>query len=270
MKCAAAHEGFISLHGEATSLRSNFILRKQYFILPVLPLLWWYTRNKSSPLEVCIIKHFKTKDPCLSGLPGRFRTSLQRIPKDQRPQHCYTTAAAMPLRRFPMAKALIEYSLTLEGTWLDKMRAHANLADLYEKQADYQNALDHYRLALEAVPAEQQDRYSPDSAARMLVCQLHLDEFRYSGELRRLYDEAQKLDEFSRSFLKCRFYLTVARSILAAEDGDTEAARAASEQAAAMLRPGTVGPLTALLKRKGYRESTGATKQARAFLNRSF
>ena len=35
-----------------------------------------------------------------------------------------------------------------------------------------------------------------------------------------------------------------------------------------MLRPGFEGPLTALLKRKHYTESTGATREARAFLKR--
>lgn len=36
----------------------------------------------------------------------------------------------------------------------------------------------------------------------------------------------------------------------------------------ALLRPGYRGPLTALLRRKGYRESTGATTQAHAFLKK--
>ena len=203
---------------------------------------------------------------CTPELLEQFRTALRRAPQNMRPQHCFTTAAAMPQRCFPMAKELIEYSLTLEVTWLDRMRAHNTLADLCEKQGDYPNAKTHYRLALDAVAPEQQDRYAADSASRMLVCQLHLDDFAYSDELRRLYEEAQKLDAFSRSFLKCRFYLSIAQAILAAEDGDNVTARSASEKAAAMLRPGTAGPLTALLKHKGYQESTGATKEARAFL----
>lgn len=82
-------------------------------------------------------------------IPSKFHRALLRLPEAQRPQHCYTTAAAMPLRKFPLAKELIEYSLELEGSWLDRMRAHSNLADLYERQGDYAAALQSYRLALE-------------------------------------------------------------------------------------------------------------------------
>ena len=205
---------------------------------------------------------------CTPALMEQFRTALSRTSKKLCPQHCYTTAASMPLWQFPMAKELIEYSLELEGTWLDRMRAHAALADLYERQADCQNAKNHYQLALDAVIPEQRERYAPDFASRMLVCQLHLDRFTYSDDLRRLYDQAQKLDEFSRSFLKCRFYLSLAEIILRRRDGDLPAARASWDRAAAMLRPGHEGPITALLRRKGHIESTGATKEARTFLKK--
>ena len=201
-------------------------------------------------------------------IPSKFHRALARLPQAQRPQHCYTTAAAMPLRKFPLAKALIEYSLELEGSWLDRMRAHSNLADLYERQGEYTAALESYRLALEAVPAELQAKYTADTASRMLVCRLHADDFAYSDDLRRLYEQASELDEFSRSFQKCLFYMSLARILLGLHDGDLPTARAAYAQAAAMLRPGYKGPLTALLRRKGYRESTGATTQARAFLNK--
>lgn len=201
-------------------------------------------------------------------IPSKFHRALLRLPEAERPQHCYTTAAAMPLRKFPLAKELIEYSLELEGSWLDRMRAHSNLADLYERQGDYAAALQSYRLALEAVPAELQAKYTADTASRMLVCRLHVDDFAYSDDLRRLYEQASELDEFSRSFQKCLFYMSLARIVLSFHDGDLPTARAVYEQAAAMLRPGHRGPLTALLRRKGYQESTGATGQARAFLKR--
>lgn len=220
-------------------------------------------------MKLSEIEEALTAGKCTPELMEQFRTALRRSPASMRPQHCYTTAAAMPLRQFSTAKELIEYSLTLEGTWTDRMRAHATLADLYEKQADYPNALDHYQLALDAMPAERKPDYTADSAARMLVCRLHLDGFTYSDDLRRLYAEAQGLDEFSRSFQKCRFYLSLAQIVLSVEDGDTAAARTACDRARAMLRPGAKGPLTALLKRKGYHESAGATKQARAFLRKA-
>lgn len=206
---------------------------------------------------------------CSPALLDQFKTALRRAPKSMRPQHCLTTAAAMPGWCFPMARELLEYSLTLEGTWLDRMRAHHNLADIYEKRADCENAKAHYQLALDAVDPAQRAHYTADYAARMLVCQLHLDGFTYSEELRRLYHQAQELDDFSRSFQKCLFYLSLAEIVIHRNDGDLPAARAAYTRAGAMLRPNYDGPLTVLLKRKGYIESIGATKEALAFLKRA-
>lgn len=219
-------------------------------------------------MKLSEIEEAITLGKCTPELLEQFKAALRRAPKNMRPQHCYTTAAAMPAWCFPMAVELLQYSLTLEGTWLDRMRAHNNLADLHEKHADYEQAKAHYRLALDAVPPAQKPAYSPDAAARMLVCQLHLNRFAYSDELRRLYSESQRLDDFSRSFQKYRFYLSLAQLLISLHDGDLPAARTAHKTAMAILRPSSVGPLTALLKRKSYIESAGATPEARKFLKR--
>lgn len=214
------------------------------------------------------IEEALTLGKCTPELLEQFKAALRRAPKGMRPQHCYTVAAAMPLWQFPMAVELLEYSLELEGTWIDQMRAHNNLADLYERRADYAQAKDHYRLALDAVPSEQKPTYAPDAAARILVCQLHLNGFTYSDELRHLYEQSLKLDDFSRAFQKCRFYLSLAQILISLHDDDLSAARAAYTLAISILRPGSEGPLTALLKRKHYIESAGATPEALAFLKR--
>ena len=219
-------------------------------------------------MKLSEIEEAITSGKCTPELLERFKAALSRAPKKMRPQHCYTTAAAMPEWCFPMAVELLEYSLELEGTWLDRMRSHNNLAALYERHADYAQAKDHYRLALDAMPPERKLDYASDAASRMLVCQLHLDGFTYSDDLRRLYTEAQKLDDFSRSFQKCLFYLTLAEILIRQKDGDLPAARSAFEAANAMLHPSYEGPLTALLKRKNYIESAGATREALAFLKR--
>ena len=205
---------------------------------------------------------------CAPDMLDQFKAALRRAPTNMRPQHCYTVAAQMPQRCFPTAIELIEYGLTLEGTWLDQMRAYANLAGLYEKRADYQYAKTYYQLALDTVEADRRSTYAPDFAARMLVCQLHMDGFSYSDEVRRLYEEAQKLNDFSRSFQKNLFYCALAEIILSRRDGDLPAAREACVRARAMLRPDFEGPLTALLRRNHYTESTGAIREARAFLRR--
>ena len=60
--------------------------------------------------------------------------------------------------------------------------------------------------------------------------------------------------------------MSLARIVLSLHDGDLLTARSAYDQAAAMLRPGHEGPITALLRRKGHLESTGATAETQAFL----
>ena len=219
-------------------------------------------------MKLSEIEEALTLGKCTPELLEQFKAALRRAPKGMRPQHCYTVAAAMPLWQFPMAVELLEYSLELEGTWIDKMRVHNNLADLYERHADYVQAKNHYRLAQDAVPPEQKSAYAPDAASRMLVCQLHLDGFSCSEELRHLYEQSQKLDDFSRAFQKCRFYLSLAQILISLHDDDLPAARAAYELAKSILRPGSEGPLIALLKRKKYIESAGATQEALAFLKR--
>lgn len=70
-----------------------------------------------------------------------FKTALKQVPKANRCQHCYTTAAAMPPRCYKQAIAMIQYGLDEHcGSWVDRMRSHYNMAIILESHGDYVGA----------------------------------------------------------------------------------------------------------------------------------
>lgn len=219
-------------------------------------------------MKLSEIEEALTLGKCTPELLEQFKSALRHSPKSLRAQHCYTTAVAMPAECFQQAVELIEYALEQSESWSDEMRAYHNLAIIHEKIGDYGKAINCYKFALAVIDPARVNDYSADYAFRMLVCLLHKDNFRYTAFLRRLYEESQELDEFSRSFQKCLFYLSLAEIVIHRHNGNIPAARAAYDKANSLLRPDYAGPLSALLQRKKYIESAGATPEARAFLKR--
>ena len=65
------------------------------------------------------------------------------------------------------------------------------------------------------------------------------------------------------------FYRFLAEVIIFRKQGEMEKAKVSYYSANEMLKPGFVGSLTNHLKRKGYPDTTGATKEATAFLKKA-
>lgn len=206
---------------------------------------------------------------CSPEMMEEFRTALKRVPKKCRAQHCYTLAVSLPSRYYKEAIGLIEYGLTQNcDHWVDRMRSYDNMGIILELHEDFAGAKDAYRKALEAVAPDRQERYAPHYAAHVLRMELHIQNFEYSEELERCYRTAMESDDISRAFLKSRFYAALAKIVICRHHGDQEGAAKAIAEANEMLHPSYSGSLTELLKRKGFHESTGATKYAEAFLRR--
>ena len=195
-----------------------------------------------------------------------FKTALKRVPKAYRCQHCYTTAAAIPPRCYKQAIAMIQYGLDEHcGSWVDRMRSHDNMAIILENHGDYVGALKSYQDALVSIESDKQCSYDSEYAAHMMRAELHITDFKYSEDLLSYYNIAIQADSFSHAFQKKAFYRSVAEIIIFREQGDLTNANKAFETANEMLHPNYIGPLTQLLKRKGFSETTGATKEAMAF-----
>ncbi len=206
---------------------------------------------------------------CSAEMLDLFKMALKRVPKSNRCQHCYTTAASMPSRYNKQAISLIKYGLTEHcDDWVDRMRSYHNLAIILENCEDYVGAKMAYRDALESIESEQRDNYNSEYAAHMMRTEMHISNFEYTDALENYYSKAVKADEFSQAFQKKKFYRLLAEIIIQNKRNDYKGANEAFLAANAMLRPGFVGPITLLLKRKGGIESTGAAKPALNFLRR--
>ncbi|MEE0266263.1 MAG: tetratricopeptide repeat protein [Acutalibacteraceae bacterium] len=221
-------------------------------------------------MKISEIEKMLTNGDCSDELLRQFKTALNRVPASHRCQHCYTTAVGMNLKFSNQAVALIEYGLGFCDSWSDKMLAYYNMAVIYERCSDYENALLCYKQALSAVPIDSSGSpnkaYAPEYAFHMLRVQMLMNGFEYSDDLRYYYELSNQADEFSKSFLNKTFYRKLAEIIILDHDGKTDEMKTAIKKADEMLQPDFAGPLYSLLKRKRYTETTGATKEALKFL----
>lgn len=206
---------------------------------------------------------------CSEQMLDLFKTALKRVPKSGRCQHCYTTAASMPSRFHLQAISLIQYGLTQHcDSWFDRMRSYHNIAIILERDGDYAGAKQAYREALESIESDKRSGYHSEYAAHMMRTEMHISNFEYTDDLENYYNTAIQADEFSQAFQNKKFYRLLAEIIIFSNGNDLASAKEAFDAANDMLQPSFVGPVTLLLKRKGFIESTGATKAALAFLHR--
>lgn len=207
------------------------------------------------------------KGDCSEETLNLFKMALKRVPKSGRCQHCYTTALSMPSRFHNKAILLIQYGLTEHcDSWFDRMRSYHNIAIILERNEDYIGAKQAYHEALESIEPDKRSDYHSEYAAHMMRTEMHISNFEYTDDLEYYYNITDQADEFSQAFQKKKFYRLLAEIIIFREHNDLAKAKNAFTAANDMLRPGFTGPLTLLLKRKGFIESAGATKPALGFL----
>ena len=207
---------------------------------------------------------------CSEGTIELFKAALKRVPKYNRCQHCYTTAAAIPPRFYKQAITMIQYGLDEHcNDWVDRMRSYHNMAIILEKSGDYIGALKSYKDALSSIAPDKQFSYSSEYAAHMMRAEMHITDFNYSEDLFNYYSIAIQADSFNQAFQMKVFYRSIAEIIIFTKQGDLTSAQRAFETANEMLCPNYIGPLTQLLKRHGFMEATGATKEAIEFLKRT-
>ncbi len=199
-----------------------------------------------------------------------FKSALKRVPKSYRCQHCYTTAASMPPYYHKQAIEMIEYGLREYcNDWLDSMRSYHNIASILESNKDYIGAKKSYIEALYSIDPDLRSDYDSEYASHIMRMEMHISNFEYTDDLENYYNIAIQDDEFSQAFQIKRFYRLLAEIIILSKCGDKVSAKITIIEAKKMLRPSFIGPLTQLLARKGFIETSGATKEAIAFLRRA-
>lgn len=196
-----------------------------------------------------------------------FKTALKRSPKTHRCQHCYTTAAGFKPEHYLQGIELIQYGLDqCCNGWFDKLHAYWNMAILYEKNSNYRLALDAYKQALEAVDDSKQTSYETYLVTEMMRVEMHCSGFNCTDDLMNYYEIAMEADEFHLSFKKNMLYQAIAEMIIHTAQGNISEAKSAYFKAIEIISPDFHSPLTTLLRRHKYNETSDATKMAMSFL----
>ncbi len=220
-------------------------------------------------MKIAEIEEILIKGDCSEEMIELFKAALRRVPKASRCQHCYTTAVAMKPKFHKQAIALMEYGLEQYGdSWVDRMRSYHNIAIVFEQNSNYHEALSSYRNALLAIDKNNRDSYEAEYAFHMMRMEMHIADFDYTDDLQKYYNIAVQASEFSQAFQKKAFYRYIAEIIIFSKQGKPNDAINVYHAATEMLNPNYVGPLTRLLKSKGYSETVGATKEALNFLKK--
>ena len=220
-------------------------------------------------MKIAEIEKRLTESGCSEETIELFKQALRRVPKANRCQHCYTTAVAMKPKFHKQAIALMEYGLEQYGdSWVDRMRSYHNIAIVFEQNGNYGEALASYRNALLSIDKNVRDSYEAEYAFHMMRMEMHFADFDYTDDLQKYYNIAIQDSEFSQAFQKKAFYRYIAEIIIFSKQGKPNDAINVYYAATEMLNPNYVGPLTRLLKSKGYSETVGATKEALNFLKK--
>ncbi len=220
-------------------------------------------------MKIAEIEEKLIESDCSEEMIELFKQALRHVPKASRCQHCYTTAVAMKPKFHKQAIALMEYGLEQYGdSWVDRMRSYHNIAIVFEQNGNYREALSSYRNALLSIDKNNRGSYEAEYASQMMRMEMHITDFEYTDDLQKYYDIAVQASEFSQAFQKKVFYRSIAEIIIFTKQEKPNDAKNAYYTATEMLQPNYVGPLTLLLKKKGYSETVGATKEALNFLKK--
>lgn len=197
----------------------------------------------------------------------RYENMLKRVSPKNRCQHCYTTAVRFQPQYSAQALKLIQYGLEQCGDdWLDKMRAHFNMAWIYERDQNYPEAFTAYRRSLKTVPIDQTDNYMPYFALHFMRMELHVNGFVYSDKLKEYYNTALLANDFDLSLQKNDYYLRIAEIVIGLSEDNSLVASKTYRRAKEMISPGFSGSLTEHLRSHGFNETACITNDALAFL----
>ncbi len=198
-----------------------------------------------------------------------FKTALKRIRDNyNKCQHCYITAAELPVEQFENACTLITYGLeNFAEAWSDYYRANINLAIICEQAGKYSEAKNAYLAALSALKTSQQKNdYAPDLSSHLLRVEMHLSGFRCTDDLLTYYDQAITGESLIAGTRKSLFYRYLAELIIAQRNHDKAEIREATRKAKVILNGENPSGVSDILKNHRYKDEAQATDEAINFL----
>lgn len=198
-----------------------------------------------------------------------FKTALKRVrDKGSQCQHCYATAAELPIDQYENAVTLIRYGLeNFAEDWLDFYRANLNLAIICEQAGKYPEAKNAYLAALSAVETmSQKEDYIPYLSAHLLRVEMHLSGFAFTDDLLSYYEQAVTDHSLTADTRKSHFYRHLAEIIIAQDSKQKAAVKEAVRRARILLNGEDQSAVAHILKRHRYQDEVQATDEAIAFL----
>ena len=188
---------------------------------------------------------------------------LKRAGNDwNRIQHCFRTAYFFPVKRISDAERLIEFGISNYGSERGcRIPAYEMLGTLYERAGLYKKAYDIY-VAIYPDIGGFRGRFP----WCLLDTKMHIDNFKYSEELKQYYELCLAEPIFSKTFIQNQFLLNLAEYIIADYCKDLDGKRKAFDAIHEMVEPGYRGALYKLLKRHKHEEKLIITKETKAFL----
>lgn len=198
-----------------------------------------------------------------------YKEEINKLPEKERCQQLYTTAVAMQPQHYLQAIELVDLALPLCNGWLDDMRCHHNKGVIYENAENWFEAHYEYNKAFEVIPDEAKTPANiAGCSVHLMRAWLHCDGFEYSEDLQTYYDNATALGDTLLSSVTDMFYKRIAEIIIFTNDGETEAAEKARNEALNILNPKFDG-LLAKIRMRDYTETVvGPSKEAINFLNK--
>ena len=181
-------------------------------------------------------------------------------------QHCYTTAIQFPRQYAEQAVKLIRYGLeNFEDDWFSTYTSYLHIGHIYEGISNYQKAFEAYLLAKEALGLDHPE-YVEELSKDLMWMKLHVDSFKYSGELEEYFTYYEKTSDFSKSFVNAEFKVVVANIVISMHHGRFDEAKQFHEKAKGICKPNYVGKPYNILARHKYYESLNTTPEATAFV----
>lgn len=188
---------------------------------------------------------------------------LKRSGNDwSRIQHCYLTAYDFPVERMNDSVRLIEFGINKYGSEQGyTIPAYEMLGTIYERSGYYQKAYDIYVSIFPNIGG-----FKGSFPWCLLDMKMHVDNFKYSEEMKQYYELCLAESDFSKAFLQHRFVLTLADYIIADYHNNPDEKSNAYDAICEMIEPGYRGALYECLRKHKYDEKLKITKECRAFL----
>ena len=119
-----------------------------------------------------------------------FKEECGKLSRFQCCQQLYTTAVQMKPSHHIQALELIDYAMSMCEDRAELMRCHHNKGVIYEGTGNWFDAMREYKKSFEVIPDDMKPKYISGPSMHLLRAEMHCNNFEYTDDLQKYYDEA--------------------------------------------------------------------------------